>query len=73
MSNTFAANAGVAVNPPALQSFGPGGQIYNADLFGGFPIKTNKRENALFQFRKGDRIFIVADIIGTITGHITYC
>lgn len=53
MSNTFSQNAGMVINPPALQSFGPGGQIYNADLFGGFPIK-NKRENVLFQFRKGD-------------------
>ena len=63
MSNTFAANAGVAVNPPALQSFGPGGQIYNADLFGGFPLKTNKRENALFQFRKGDGAVEFSDLI----------
>lgn len=39
--------------PDNVRSFGPGGQVYNAELFGGFNISA-ATENPLFTFRAGD-------------------
>ena len=44
---------GIITNPPSIPSFGNGGQVYNADLFGGFNISA-ATENSVFDFRKGD-------------------
>ena len=44
---------GIVVNPPTIPSFGNGGQVYNADIFGGFNVSA-ERVNPVFQFRKGD-------------------
>ena len=44
---------GVIVNPPSIPSFANSGQVYNADIFGGFNI-TDEKVNPLFTFRRGE-------------------
>lgn len=39
--------------PDAVRSFGAGGQIYSAEIFGGFNVSA-ETENALFTFRRND-------------------
>lgn len=39
--------------PNNVRSFGPGGQIYSADIYGGFNVSANT-ENAVFTFRRDD-------------------
>lgn len=39
--------------PDNVRSFGPGGQVYNAEIFGGFNVSANL-ENPLFTFRQDD-------------------
>lgn len=39
--------------PENIRSFGAGGQIYNAEIFGGFNV-SNAQENPLFTFRRDD-------------------
>lgn len=39
--------------PDNVRSFGPGGQVYNAEIFGGFNVST-ALENPLFTFRQDD-------------------
>lgn len=39
---------------PNVQSVGPGGQIYIANLFGGFTVKAGKALNPLFTFAQTD-------------------
>ena len=46
-------NTGVIVNPPSVPSFGNAGQVYNADIFGGFNVSA-ERNNVVFNFRRGD-------------------
>lgn len=53
MSDIWNENTGVQVNPNEARSFAGSGQIYNADLFGGFNI-TAEKANPLFTFRRGD-------------------
>ena len=61
MANVLA-NTGVMVNPPALESFANGGQVYNADLFGGFNVSAEK-VNPLFTFRKGDGSVVNSEML----------
>lgn len=39
--------------PNNVRSFGPGGQIYSAEIYGGFNVSTNT-ENEVFTFRRDD-------------------
>lgn len=39
--------------PDAVRSFGAGGQIYSAEIYGGFNV-SSETENALFTFRRTD-------------------
>lgn len=39
--------------PDNVRSFGPGGQIYSAEIYGGFNVSTNT-ENEVFTFRRDD-------------------
>ena len=43
----------VAPGAPSIASFGAGGQMYNADIFGGFNISA-QQVNPLFSFRSTD-------------------
>ena len=43
----------VAAGAPSIASFGAGGQMYNADIFGGFNISA-QQVNPLFSFRSTD-------------------
>lgn len=53
MAENIFNETGVYVNPPSIPSFGNAGQVYNADIFGGFNI-TNEKVNPLFTFRRGE-------------------
>lgn len=53
MADSIFNSTGVIVNPPDIPSFGNAGQVYNADIFGGFNVSSEKN-NILFAFRRGD-------------------
>lgn len=46
--------------PDNVRSFGPGGQVYNAEIFGGFNI-SGATENPLFTFRQDESSSSVAN------------
>lgn len=56
----------VPTNAPAVQSFGPGGQMYVADLWTGFNV-TGDRDNELFAFARTDRNVANARMLTNLT------
>ena len=56
----------VPTNAPAVQSFGPGGQMYVADLWTGFNV-TADRDNELFAFARTDRNVANARMLTNLT------
>ena len=58
----------VLVSPgaPSIASFGPGGQMYNADIFGGFNISA-QQVNPLFSFRSTDPGVVNAALLTNLT------
>lgn len=46
--------------PDNVHSFGPGGQVYNAEIFGGFNVSASQ-ENPLFTFRENESSSSVAN------------
>lgn len=53
MSDSIFNNTGLIVNPPDIPSFGNAGQVYNADIFGGFNVSAEKN-NILFDFNRNN-------------------
>lgn len=66
MANSIFDQTGVIVNPPEIASFANAGQVYNADIFGGFNISAEK-VNPLFTFRKGDGAVANSDALTNLT------
>ena len=56
----------VAPGAPSIASFGPGGQMYNADIFGGFNISA-QQVNPLFSFRSTDPGVVNAPLLTNLT------
>lgn len=56
----------VASGAPVMQSFGAGGQMYNADIFGGFNISA-ALVNPLFTFRATDPGVTNASLLTNLT------
>ena len=59
-------NTGIIVNPADIPSFGNAGQVYNADIFGGFNVSSEKN-NILFAFRRGDSGVTNSDALTNLT------
>lgn len=56
----------VAPGAPSIASFGAGGQMYNADIFGGFNISA-QQVNPLFSFRSTDPGVVNAPLLTNLT------
>ena len=56
----------VASGAPSIASFGAGGQMYNADIFGGFNISA-QQVNPLFSFRSTDPGVVNAPLLTNLT------
>lgn len=66
MADSIFNSTGVIVNPPDIPSFGNAGQVYNADIFGGFNVSSEKN-NILFNFRRGDSGVANSDALTNLT------